>query len=435
MRYLRRMLWVVMLMVVWSGCDEAPVDAPAAPTQPAPRANESVAPPDPTPQPVVAEPKQASTPAAGQPADFDEKLAEVVRLQESGETRSALILARLMQQQFASHPKLNQLIQLERRLNEQRDLEAELAVPLRNLGSNDPATVRVARQMLRRAGEPAQPLLRKLAHQEGAAGAKEARLLLADLGDPAALPMLLGRAGDGAGEESAEALRRFAAAAPPAAVATIYEAFVQTPTDALASALVTMYTVQAGREEAKFNTMAGDEQAYPTLRRYAEQRLNEDANHDLVLQAADALALATPGLRARFYEGINHDKLIADTLVDRPQVGSDELPVKRSNDMSARWTGLIRIDQPGEYTFLPTSDDGQRVIVNGQMIVDDWNMHGPEERSGKIKLAEGLHEFEAQWMQGGGGMEFTLRWQGPGIDRQEIPAERYRVTPWVGMKE
>jgi len=110
------------------------------------------------------------------------------------------------------------------------------------------------------------------------------------------------------------------------------------------------------------------------------------------------------------------------------------LPIKRDENISARWTGKIRIDQAGAYTFMPTSDDGQRVMINGQMIVDDWVHHGPEERKGEVLLEPGLHDFEAQWMQGGGTFEFTLRWQGPGIDRQQIPADRYRVVTWEGME-
>jgi len=449
-----------LLLVVGAGCDQsasnagvpqqtATADANDPPTPdppPDPDPDPDPDPPDPTPDPgppdpdpdpdPAPDPKPMPGPQQDAPDAFEQKLDEVRRLTDEGQTRSALILARMMQQQFADHPKLNELIAIERRLNAQRDLEAELAVPLRNLGSDDPATVRVARQMLRRAGKDAGPLLRRLARQQEKPGSSEALRLLADLGDPAALGMLLDRLDHHADDDLTAALHRLAATAGPETLAPLYEAFADRPDHALAEALIIVLGSHAGGDAAAFNKLAGNDQAYEALRGYVKQRLETGDDPAWALRHAAALGLAQPGLRARFYEGIDlKGKLIADLLVVRPRAHSGELPIDRTQQISARWTGQIRIDTPGRYTFLPTSDDGQRVIINGKMIVEDWNMHAPKERSGTIDLDAGLHDFEVQWMQGGGGFEFTLRWEGPDIKKQEVPAEVFSVLPWEGMEK
>src|SRR5439155_1112541 len=53
---------------------------------------------------------------------------------------------------------------------------------------------------------------------------------------------------------------------------------------------------------------------------------------------------------------------------------------------SVRWTGQVMAQKTEEYTFYTQSDDGVRVWVNGQKLIDNWSVHAPAENSGKIKL-------------------------------------------------
>src|ERR1700710_1418266 len=39
---------------------------------------------------------------------------------------------------------------------------------------------------------------------------------------------------------------------------------------------------------------------------------------------------------------------------------------------SARWTGAIRPDFSETYTFITTADDGVRLSINGQTLIDRW---------------------------------------------------------------
>ena len=54
---------------------------------------------------------------------------------------------------------------------------------------------------------------------------------------------------------------------------------------------------------------------------------------------------------------------------------------------SGEWSGKIKIDKAGEYTFATISDDGSRLFINGKQVVDNWGLHGNRKRTGKVELA------------------------------------------------
>jgi len=53
-----------------------------------------------------------------------------------------------------------------------------------------------------------------------------------------------------------------------------------------------------------------------------------------------------------------------------------------SDNFSARWTGQVIPAFTETYTFYTQSDDGIRLWVNGQQLVNHWDQHGATEDSG-----------------------------------------------------
>jgi mono/diheme cytochrome c family protein len=95
---------------------------------------------------------------------------------------------------------------------------------------------------------------------------------------------------------------------------------------------------------------------------------------------------------------------------------------KRENDFGFRFTGSIQIPQDGRYVFYTTSDDGSRLYIDDKLVVDNDREHAPQEKRGSIELKAGDHAIKGGFFQVGGGHEFLVRWSGPGIQKQEIPA-------------
>ena len=89
---------------------------------------------------------------------------------------------------------------------------------------------------------------------------------------------------------------------------------------------------------------------------------------------------------------------------------------------AVRWSGMVQAQYSETYTFYAAADDGVRLIVNGQTLVDKWITQGTTEYSGTINLVAGRnYSIEMIYFQGGGGAEAHLRWSSPSTPKQAIP--------------
>ncbi len=98
-------------------------------------------------------------------------------------------------------------------------------------------------------------------------------------------------------------------------------------------------------------------------------------------------------------------------------------PSMAQTNYSVKWTGTVQALYSETYTFYTTSDDGARLWVNGQEIINDWQDQGPTEYSGTIALQAGQkYSIEMDYYQDGGGAVATLSWSSASQAKQIIPA-------------
>jgi hexosaminidase len=84
--------------------------------------------------------------------------------------------------------------------------------------------------------------------------------------------------------------------------------------------------------------------------------------------------------------------------------------------------GYIRVPRKGIYTFHLASDDGSRLRVGDQVVVNNDGPHSMAERAGHVALHRGWHPIEVRYFQSGGGAGLRLELEGPGVSRREVPA-------------
>ena len=70
-----------------------------------------------------------------------------------------------------------------------------------------------------------------------------------------------------------------------------------------------------------------------------------------------------------------------------------------SEGYGARWSGLFFVRSAGTQLFNVTSDDGQRLYVDGTRIVNDWTKHAATTRSASISLTSGWHAIDYEYFQ------------------------------------
>ena len=100
---------------------------------------------------------------------------------------------------------------------------------------------------------------------------------------------------------------------------------------------------------------------------------------------------------------------IADNLV---QLKFDDY----KNQYGVVFTGKLAAPKSGNYTFFLTSDDGGRILVDGNMVVEFDGLHpAGDVHEGKVKLAAGAHEFRLEYFQQAGDAEIFAAWQGGGF--------------------
>ena len=97
---------------------------------------------------------------------------------------------------------------------------------------------------------------------------------------------------------------------------------------------------------------------------------------------------------------------------------------KREDYYSIEYSADIAIETAGAYTFEMTSDDGSKLWVNGRLLIDQGGSGGSRTGTGEIELSAGRHRIVVAYFETYGDNHLDVRYQGPGIPKQPIPARR-----------
>ncbi len=129
---------------------------------------------------------------------------------------------------------------------------------------------------------------------------------------------------------------------------------------------------------------------------------------------------------------------VADLLSPLPTSGFHHeqwrLSSPYGDNWTARFTTTLAVPADGEYTFYFQSDDGCRVWIDDQQIMDDWVPRSNLTTEASIALTAGDHPVRAEYLEIGGGAQAHFRWKGPGIDEQVLPESSTSADGEPGWK-
>ncbi len=104
---------------------------------------------------------------------------------------------------------------------------------------------------------------------------------------------------------------------------------------------------------------------------------------------------------------------------------TDDMPQEQ---VAVVFESYLEVLKDGTYRFFTNSDDGSKLYINGIEIVDNDGDHGVRERSGSLELSKGKHLVRVEFFNGGGGYHLDVKYAGPDIPKQIIPANQlYRA--------
>jgi type IV pilus assembly protein PilY1 len=96
--------------------------------------------------------------------------------------------------------------------------------------------------------------------------------------------------------------------------------------------------------------------------------------------------------------------------------GASPAPGVNGTYFAAHYTGSFSAPEAGTYYFRTVSDDGVRLSINGDSLIDDWTDHGATTDDGThgITLTAGQSfNVDLAFYQGSGGSHLQLLWQKP----------------------
>jgi parallel beta-helix repeat protein len=101
----------------------------------------------------------------------------------------------------------------------------------------------------------------------------------------------------------------------------------------------------------------------------------------------------------------------------------------RSEEFAINFSGYIDVPADGQYTFYTSSDDGSKLYIDNQLVVNNDGEHSLQERSGTIGLKAGKHAISVGYFQGKVIASLSVSYSGPGISKQAIPSTVcYRIS-------
>jgi endoglucanase len=132
------------------------------------------------------------------------------------------------------------------------------------------------------------------------------------------------------------------------------------------------------------------------------------------------------GAQAFYYPNVDftggHFSAVSSTINHNWGTGAPSGSGYDPETWSGRWVAKLKPETSGQYTFYANIDDGARLWVNNQLVIDSWAAGGLREVSGSVFLRSGLkYNLRLEYFDNTGSARAELRWQGPGIPKEVIP--------------
>jgi PA14 domain/Viral BACON domain len=140
----------------------------------------------------------------------------------------------------------------------------------------------------------------------------------------------------------------------------------------------------------------------------------------------DTKATATNGLTGVYYDNLDFTgitKTRVDATINKTFGTAAPITGIAATTYSVRWTGQIMPAFGQTYTFYLTSSDGARLMVNGQVLVNDWKDGTSRVRSGTVALvANTKYDIRLEYYRNATNAgAVKLEWQSASRARQVVP--------------
>lgn len=132
------------------------------------------------------------------------------------------------------------------------------------------------------------------------------------------------------------------------------------------------------------------------------------------------------GLQVHWYDSIGNqsrlddidwstpDRMTRAGLINWQSTSAPWEPGSPQDGFAVRILGTLRAHADGQYRFRLGSDDGSRMYLNDEPLIDNDGLHGMQYRENTIELEAGHHSIEILFFERTGSAGLHLEWRPPG---------------------
>ncbi len=102
---------------------------------------------------------------------------------------------------------------------------------------------------------------------------------------------------------------------------------------------------------------------------------------------------------------------------------------KKPDHFGYIFSGLINVPVEGVYEFYTQTDDGSKLYIDNELVVDNDTSHAAIVATGRIPLKKGFHSYRFLYFEDYEGESLNWGWKVPGTtDFTNIPAKSLYIT-------
>jgi len=146
---------------------------------------------------------------------------------------------------------------------------------------------------------------------------------------------------------------------------------------------------------------------------------------EVFLPTIPALGQADTGLNRLYFVGKGSLR-----TVDIHRLEDFRSVVPYTPSVNYAWTifGTLRVGITGVYTLCIESDDGSKLYLDGNLLVDNEGLHGMVDKCKDTMLASGSHSINIEGFQAGGAVGMVGRYSGPDTEGKRVLLTSGRVS-------
>lgn len=142
---------------------------------------------------------------------------------------------------------------------------------------------------------------------------------------------------------------------------------------------------------------------------------------------------AGTGLTGNYYDNNDFTDLVATHAAEEVSynwTAGAPVPGVGADTFSIRWTGKVLAPFGGATSFRVSSDDGARLWIDNQLIIDDWVAHEVHETVGLANLVAGqLYDVRLDFREDLEMASISLGWSSTCLPAQVIPTSQLFPSP------